>query len=190
MKTVQFACVLCLLGVGGLVAQPPSGCGAMNGPQPGRMQGMEPPFGPDHRANPIGNSPQMMLNMAELQNLMNEININKNIAVKIISIARGFQALLDDRILKIQREELGIREELLKGKPDLQKIQAAISRKTQVFADIEFAQIKRDVDIKSLLTQDEYDRWKDAMMQKMKKAMPSFMEKRGKDQPGSGSMDR
>jgi hypothetical protein len=110
----------------------------------------------------------MMLNMSELQDLMNEINISKGVAAKIIQIARNFKGFLDERVIRIQREELNVKEELLKDKPDLPSIQAAIAKKTQIFGEIEFAQIKRDLEIKSLLSQEEYDRWKSAMRPKMK----------------------
>ena len=119
----------------------------------------------------------MMMNIAELQNLMTEINIDKSTSKKIISIARGFIAFFEVKILKIQKEELAVKEKLLKEKPDMQAIQASIAKKSQLFSEIEFAQIKRDVEIKSLLTQDEYDRWKSAMMRKMRQMMPKIRDK-------------
>lgn len=146
---------------------------------PGGMQDM-PPFDPSpvmHGA--FGNPPQMMMNVSELQSLMSEINIDKTVATRIVAIARAFLKSLDERILKMQREELTIKEELLKDKPDMGAIQNAISRKSQVLSDIEFAQIKRDLEIKALLTQDEYDRWKFAMMKKMRERMPRFIDNAG-----------
>lgn len=124
----------------------------------------------------------MVMDISELKNLMTEINIDKATMAKIVTVARAFKNTLEERLIKIQKEELAIKEELLKEKPDMQPIQAAISRKTQIFGDIEFAQIKRDLEIKSLLTQDEYDRWKSAIMQKMREMMPRLQ---GKIPPGS-----
>jgi superfamily II RNA helicase len=150
----------------------------------GAMHGM-PSGGPLMKMrNTIENPAPMMRDITELQNMMNEINIDKAVSVKIVTIARAFLKSMDERILKIQKEELSIKEELLKAKPDLQAIQNAIARKTQILGDIEFAQIKRDLEIKSLLTADEYDRWKSAMMQKM--VMPMFMDKmnQNQNQPG------
>jgi hypothetical protein len=147
-------------------------------PQTDKIPMMQ-PMGPGMRGmhSSIENPQPMMMNMTELQNLMSEINIDKNVSIRITGIARSFLKLLDEKILKVQKEELGIKEELLKDKPDLQVIQNGITRKSQIFSEIEFAQIKRDLDIKSLLTQDEYDRWKSAMMTKMRKMMPAVMDK-------------
>ena len=116
---------------------------------------------------------------------MNEINVNKSVSPKIITIARNFIAYFNERIIKVQREELNIKEELLKEKPDLQAIQVFINKKTPVFAEIEFGQIKRDVEIKALLTQDEYDRWKSALSKKMRQMIPQHMQNAGakKDAP-------
>jgi hypothetical protein len=129
------------------------------------MQGMD--------ANPQ----PMMMNIAELRTLMAEINIDKAVAAKIVGIARAFQSTLEEHLIGIQREELTIKDALLKEKPDLQAIQTAISKKTQIFGEIEFSQIKRDLDIKSLLTEDEYDQWKSAMIRKMRDMMPGIQDK-------------
>lgn len=125
---------------------------------------------------PAGNHSPLMLDISELEKLMNEININKSVSPKITTIARNFIAFFNERIIKVQREELNIKEELLKDKPDLQAIQTFINKKTQVFAEIEFGQIKRDVEIKTLLTPDEYDRWKSAMSKKMRQMIPQRMQ--------------
>jgi len=125
---------------------------------------------------PAGNHSPLMLDIPELEKLMNEINVNKSVSPKIITIARNFITFFNERIIKVQREELNIKEELLKEKPDLQAIQGFVNKKTQEFAEIEFGQIKRDVEIKSLLTQDEYDRWKSAMTKKMRQMMPQHLQ--------------
>jgi hypothetical protein len=134
------------------------------------------PFGPDHRSPSPMHQPPMMMDIGELKAVLNEIGVNKATLEKTVDIARNFLAQLDGRLIKVQREELNIREELLKDKPDLTVIQGYINKKTQIFAEIEFSQIKRDVEIKSLLTRDEYDRLKSAMMKKMKQMNP-FAEK-------------
>jgi hypothetical protein len=137
--------------------------------------------GPMHDAS--GNPQPMMMNIAEVVNLLNEINIEKSTSSKIVSIARGFLAFFEAKVLKIQKEEIAVKEELLKEKPDMQAIQNAVTKKSQLFSEIEFAQIKRDVEIKSLLTQDEYDRWKSAMMKKMRQLMPKMMDKGPQNAP-------
>jgi len=146
-------------------------------PNPGKMPMMTPFGGPPGMHSSIENPPPMMMNPAELQKLMAEISIDKSISTKIMAISRTFVNFLNEHIIKVQREELNIKEELLKEKPDMQAIQSVINKKSQIFGEIEYAQIKRDLDIKSLLTQDEYDRWKSAMMQKMRQMMPEVMGK-------------
>jgi hypothetical protein len=145
---------------------------------PGNKMGMMPPFGgPGGMHGTPENASPMMMDITELKSLLVEINIDKTVSAKIVAIARTFKNTLEERIIKIQKEELSIKEELLKDKPDLQAIQGTISRKTQIFGEIEFAQIKRDLEIKSLLSQDEYDRWKSAMMEKMRRMAPRLMDK-------------
>jgi hypothetical protein len=152
----------------------------------GRMSmGMPPPGdAPMGMRGPLENPP-MMMNITELQKLMADIAIDKTVSAKIIAVTRTFLKALDERILKIQREELNIKEELLKDKPDLQTIKATVNRKTSVLGEIEYLQIKRDLDIKSLLTADEYDRWKSAMMQKMKRMGPAFIGRQGPNEGGN-----
>jgi hypothetical protein len=147
-----------------------------NDPPPAKMIAVA-PFGPPGMPGPAGSRSPMLLDISELQNQLNEININKPAIEKIVVIARSFLAALDERLIKIQREELNIKEELLKENPDLKAIQGYIAKKTQVFSEIEFLQIKRDLEIKALLTQEEYDRWKSVMAQKMKRMMSPLMEK-------------
>jgi len=154
-------------------------------PEGGGKMSIMPPFGAPGAmpGSGMGNLPPMMMNPAELQELMNEIKIDKAVSAKILVISRAFVKSLDERVLKIEREELNIKEELIKEHPDLSAIQGAIAKKTRILGEIEFAQIKRDLDIKSLLTEDEYDLWKSAMMQKMKTMLPAFKDNRGHDQP-------
>jgi hypothetical protein len=156
-------------------------------PMPGKMppMGFGPP-GPVGMHGSMGNPSPMMMNISDLKALMADISIDKAVSTHIVAIARSFLTLLDERVLKIEREEIAIKEELLKEKPDLAAIQATIAKKSQILSDIEFAQIRRDLDIKALLTQDEYDRWKSAMMQKMKQMMPrpQDIKPQGPRQPG------
>jgi hypothetical protein len=146
-------------------------------PSLGKLGDMPPGRPPVFIHNSSENPQPMMMNISELQNLMSEINIDKSTSAKIVSIARGFLAFFEVKILKIQKEEIAVKEELLKDKPDMQAIQNAVTKKSQMFSEIEFAQIKRDLEIKSLLTQDEYDRWKSAMVLKMRQMMPKIMDK-------------
>ncbi len=131
--------------------------------------------GPGHGPSP------MLLNMADLASLLTELNIEKATSSKIMTIARAFSTALEERVLKIQKEELNIKEELLKDKPDFPAIQSIIARKTQIIGELEFAQIKRDCDIKALLTQEEYDRWKALIMKRIRNQMQGIGDKKNSD---------
>lgn len=116
--------------------------------------------------------PPVLLNPVELQNLLDEIGVNKVTSEKIVTLSRNFFKALDEKMIRVQREELNIKEELIKDKPDLQTIQSIVSKKAQIFSEIEFAQIKRDIEIKALLTEQEYDQWKAALVEHMHRMVP------------------
>jgi hypothetical protein len=137
------------------------------------MGKMDSPMG--HQNRPL--SPLMLQDPAELQGMLDEIGVNKQNSEKIIAISRSFSKSLDGRMIRIQREELNIREELLKEKPDLQSIQSMINKKTLVFGEIEFSQIKRDVEIKSLLSDNEYEMWKSTLTKRLQRMMPQLRGK-------------
>jgi hypothetical protein len=179
MKIRNIIVMIAFAGVVTIFAQPEPGEGRQ-----GKMPMMPPPKGAMGMQASMENSPPMMMDIAELQKLMAEIDLDKTVSARIISIARTFLKALDERILKIQREELTIKEELFKDKPDLTAIKASVNRKTQVLGDIEYLQIKRDLDIKSLLSADEYDRWKSAMMQKMRQMAPGSMNRHWQNEGG------
>jgi hypothetical protein len=155
---------------------------------PGEGPGMPPmagggPFGGPGMHDPMDNPAPVMFDISEVESLMIQIGINKTTSAKVVTIARDFRTLFEEKLIKVQREELNIKEELLKDKPDLQIIKDCIGRKSQVFAEIEVAQIKRDLDIKSLLAPDEYERWKSAIRKKMRDMRPVPMEKDAHSQP-------
>jgi len=99
----------------------------------------------------------------ELQNLLSSIGVNKQSSDAIIGITKTFFKTLDLKVIQIQRLELDIREELTKDKPELKNIQNLINKKVAIFGEIEFLQIKRDLDIKANLTDSEFDKWKTAV---------------------------
>ncbi len=109
----------------------------------------------------------------QLQNLLSSIGVNKQSSDAIVGITKTFFKTLDSKVIQIQRLELDIREELTKDKPDLKNVQTLINKKVAVFGEIEFLQIKRDLDIKGNLTETEFDKWKAAVSDK--KRMPHGM---------------
>lgn len=170
--------ILIAASIGSIMAQPP-----LNEPHQRNRMPVVAPFGPPHRGGGENMSP-MVLDVIELQALLTEIGITKPTIEKAVAIVRSFLAEFEGKLIRVQREELGIREELLGEKPDLKAVRNCVNRKALIFAEIEFAQIKRDVDIRALLTPDEYDRWKAAMKKKMQEMMPPGM---GGEGPGCDS---
>jgi len=145
------------------------------------------PFGPGAGGAAAHGTVPVMLDVEELRDLLTGINISKTTIDKAVVIVREFIKEFEAKIIKVQREELGVREELLKEKPDLRAIEGCINRKSQIFAQIELSQIKRDLDIKSLLTPDEYDRWRAAAKKWMKEMLPADMGEGGGSSATSGA---
>lgn len=160
--------VLLCLGISS--AQPP-----MKGPPGGNRSPVIAPFGPPQMGENGHMPPPMIMDVTELASTLAEIGIAPSKIEKISGITRDFISGFNKNILAIQRKELDIKEELFKEKPDLKKIRNSISEKTRFFAEIEFAQIKRDLDIKAQLTRDEYDKLKSLTMKKFKAMMPEGM---------------
>ena len=162
-------------------AQPP-----MKGAEPSGRTPLIAPFGHPgmHRAE---SAPPMIMDVEELRTLLTEIRIAPATIDSITGITRKFISQFDRLLIKVQREELGIKEELLKEKPDLKTIQKNITEKSHLFSEIEFSQIKRDLDIKALLTRDEYEKLKSATMKKLRSMMPPGLQKDGRNGSGAES---
>ena len=60
--------------------------------------------------------------------------------------------------ISLEKEFLNLREELLKDNPDLEKIKSIIEKKSALEAEMEFNAIKRDLDIKPILTKEQFDK--------------------------------
>lgn len=111
--------------------------------------------GPGPMGGPAFHSPSQ----EDMVKLKEEVGFDKPTEEKILVIIRSFNTFMKSSVIKVQKEELNIREELLKDKPDLDYVQKCIQNKTRVFGEIEFNQIKRDLDIKSLLTVEQFEKW-------------------------------
>jgi len=166
----------------GVSAQPiPQGSGGGNGSSP-RIA----PFGRLGPQRGMEGAPPVLLDVNELKIQLEEIGIEKSVIEKITAISYEFVGKFEGLLIKVHREELNIREELLKEKPDLKNIQKFIKEKTGYFSEIEYLQIKRDLAIKELLTQDEYGQLKSATMKKMREMLPPGMQ----HGPEGGSHER
>jgi hypothetical protein len=149
------------------------------------------PFGPHQGGGPAGLP--VTLDITELQKQLADLGIPKISSEKTVTIVRGFLDEFSRLLIQVKREELNIQEELLKEKPDLKVIQGIVARKAKLFSEIEFAQIKRDIDIKAVLTRDEYERWKSEIMKKMRRMMPPATKKGQSgpdDSSGPGASDQ
>jgi hypothetical protein len=155
-----------------LLAAPPSDDPMMDRPDDQIRSDMPPPppQGNGLPGKPAGVLPDpfMFRDPFKLKTLLVEIGINDRTIQQIITLVREFNKEMEERMLKIQQEELNIKNELLKENPDLGTIQKIISRKAQIFSDVEFSQIKRDISIKKLLTEEEFEMWKSKIREQMR----------------------
>lgn len=167
--------ILLISHIGYINAQPP-----IKGPDHREMRlPMVAPFGGPGMQNTMETSPPspMTLDITELKIILEEVGVSKPVVENILTITRNFVAYLDGRLIRIHREELNVREELLKDKPDLNVVRDLTINKSKIFAEVEFSQIKRDLEIKSLLSKDEYEKWKSLMARKMRMMMPQMTGK-------------
>jgi hypothetical protein len=163
-----------------LLAAPPSDDPMMDRLDEQIRSDMPPPPPPGNGlpGKPAGVLPDpfMFRDPFKLKTLLVEIGINDRTIQQILTLVREFNKEMEERMLKIQQEELNIKNELLKDNPDLANIQKIISRKAQIFSDVEFSQIKRDISIKKLLTEDEFEMWKSKMREQMRQMRQQKME--------------
>jgi Spy/CpxP family protein refolding chaperone len=92
--------------------------------------------------------------------LFENLDLTDSQKEEIRAIMEGFREENQKWKIAMERENLNLREELLKSEPDLEKIRAIIGEKTRIRGEIEFAMIKRDLNIKSILTPDQVDTWR------------------------------
>ncbi|MBN1600434.1 MAG: hypothetical protein JW915_02440 [Chitinispirillaceae bacterium] len=135
--------------------------------------------------------PMMLRDPVRLKSFLVEIGINDRSKEQILSLVRDFNNSMEERILRMQQEEINIKTELLKENPDLAAIQKNINKKSQIFSEIEFAQIKRDIGIKKLLSDEEFELWKSLMRKQMLLHMKKFKNVyQRRDDTGSGRESR
>lgn len=167
-----------------ILAAPPSSDSMNDRPDDQFRSDMPPPpHPPEHgiegRPDGVLPDPFMFRDPFKLKALLIEIGINDRTIQQIIVLVRGFNREMEERMLKIQQEELNIKNELLKDDPDLGAIQKITSRKAQIFSEIEFSQIKRDISIKKLLTEEEFEMWKSKMREHMHQMQMQMMKNGG-----------
>jgi hypothetical protein len=141
--------------------QDPYACGGPDGAPPQAQ-----------RYRPMAGSMFAPPDHADMARLCREIGISEQKISRISDIVRNINKDMNGNILNIQQEELNVRKELLKDKPDIAVIRRSIEAKTKILADVEVAQIQRDLEIKALLSADEYERWTLRLAHKMRMRLP------------------
>jgi hypothetical protein len=89
-----------------------------------------------------------------------DLNLTKEQENKIATIMDDFRVTVDQLKIDHERAKLNLREELIKDNPNMDKIKALIKDKNEIMSKIEFFMIKRDLDIKSILTKEQLEKWR------------------------------
>ncbi|HEX2956498.1 MAG TPA: hypothetical protein VHO70_06695 [Chitinispirillaceae bacterium] len=186
LSSILKSLILLLLCHLNILAAPPSDDAMMDRPDDHIHSDMPPPPpGNGMHGKPAGVLPDpfMFRDPFKLKTLLVEIGINDRTIQQIITLVRDFNREMEERMLKIQQEELNLKNELFKDNPDLGTIQKIISRKAQIFSEVEFSQIKRDISIKKLLTEEEFEKWKSKMREQMRQMHQQKIEGRSGTRP-------
>jgi hypothetical protein len=110
----------------------------------------------------------MMLCRPGMGKVLEQAGIGKSTIAKLEDMGKTARTACEGQMIKIKREDLNIKEQLLKDSPDMQAIQTSINNKAQIMADLEFSCIKMEQDIKALVSKDD-----------RAKIMAALKEKRG-----------
>lgn len=104
--------------------------------------------------------------MMHIDMMKKDLGLSDDQVKKIQDLMNANFKEMELKRIGIEKAFLNIREELLKDEPDLTKIKSIIDQKSVLEADMEFNVIKRDLDIKPILTKEQFDKLKN-----MKKPM-------------------
>jgi len=89
-----------------------------------------------------------------------ELGLSDDQVKKINDIMFDSFKQIEGKRIDMEKANLEIKEQLLNDNPNLTKIKTSIDKKSGIKADIEFITIKRDLSIKSVLTQEQFMKWK------------------------------
>lgn len=90
--------------------------------------------------------------------LKEQLGLSDKQVDKITKVISESQKDIQKQRIELQRIQLDIREELLNKEPSLKKIKDSIDKKVKILGDMEFARIKRDLEIKSILTDEQFEK--------------------------------
>ncbi|HOV14388.1 MAG TPA: periplasmic heavy metal sensor, partial [Spirochaetota bacterium] len=96
--------------------------------------------------------PDMFL--AHIDIMKKDLGLSEDQVKKIEAIMGNHIKDMEMKRIAIEKEFLNMREELLKDNPDMNKIKSIIDKKASLEAEMEFTAIKRDMDIKPILTKE------------------------------------
>jgi len=114
-----------------------------------------------------GNGMMMLCCRPGMEKVLEEAGVAKSTITKLADMGKTCRTTMEGTMIKVQREELNIREQLLKDAPDMQAIKTSVNNKAQLMADLEFSKITMEQDIKALVSKED-----------MEKIMTTLKEKR------------
>jgi Spy/CpxP family protein refolding chaperone len=118
---------------------------------------------------------------ANIERLKKSLSLTDDQVTKIQVIMNDSAGKVEAQRIELQRSNLDLKEELNKEKPDLNKVKSIIGKKYSSQTEIDYILIKRDLDIKAVLTPDQIAKWKTQFIEK-KSNKPIIKNKEKKKQ--------
>lgn len=115
-----------------------------------------PPKGPVAYGGPMGG----VVDIGRLREQLENSGVSRSVAEEIVSGTRDYLRTLQKKHIALRRLELDIREQMLEEQPKLKRIKSLIEAKMKVMGEIEYERIKRDVEIRKKLTEEQYEAWR------------------------------
>ncbi|HBE01799.1 MAG: hypothetical protein A2096_14440 [Spirochaetes bacterium GWF1_41_5] len=98
------------------------------------------------------------------------LNLTPEQDTKVKELVQNLQQSMALKKITLERIDLDVQEEMIKDNPDIAKISKILEKKSPVLVEMELESIKKDLEIKKILTSDQWLKWK---------AMMKMMEQRG-----------
>ncbi len=97
--------------------------------------------------------------MENIQIIKQQLNLTEDQVKKIENLTIETREKIQIKHLEIQKIMISIREEMLKENPNLDTINSLLEKKHKIEAEIDFLTIKRDLDIKAILSPEQFSKW-------------------------------
>ena len=98
-------------------------------------------------------------NMLNIDFLKEELNLNENQVEKIKKIVFDSSKEIEVKHIDLEKSMLDLKQELLKESVDISKVKSIIDKKAAISGEMELMAIKRDISIKSILTEEQLMKW-------------------------------